>query len=95
MLKVYFVSSPQSIPIVSPLSCLTVGNNIIIFPDFICGLLKCAIQKFTLKYTSDKTAKCRIGTNGLCLPTYPEINSGLPVDSNVSQRILFANMPKI
>lgn len=33
MLKVYFVSSPQSIPIVSPLSCLAVGNNIIIFPD--------------------------------------------------------------
>lgn len=40
MLKVYFVSSPQSIPTVGPLSCLTVGSNIIvIFPNFICGFL--------------------------------------------------------
>lgn len=61
MLKVYFVSSPQSIPTVSPLSCLTADSNIIvIFPDFICGFLKCTIQKFTLKYISDKAAKHRI-----------------------------------
>ena len=71
MLKVYFASSPQSIPTVSPLSCLPVDSNItviVIFQNFICGLLKCIIQKFTLKYISDKTAKHRCYV--LCLPTY-------------------------
>lgn len=59
------------------------GSNItalVIFPNFICGLLKCFIQKFTLKYISDKMAKQRYYV--LCCPVIQRLITVSQCSSN-------------